>query len=113
MTTYATELKEMRDANRDPVPELPTIEKGVAIPPNRSFFSHSRLPALIAQMEVGDSFYCEEIDSRSVESVQGTVSYCTKKLNANNTGLCAVKFTTRSYPATSNKPRGVRVWRIK
>ena len=107
--TYATELKEMRDANRVPVPELPTIDKGVPVPPNGSFFSHS-LPVLIAQMEVGDSFY---IDSRSPESVQRTVSYCTKKLNTNNIGLCAVKYTTRSSPATPNKPRGVRVWRIK
>ena len=109
MTTYATELKEMRDANQDPVPELPTIEKGVPVP-RKGKGGTQGFPALLAQMEVGDSFY---IDSRSPESVQRTVSYCTKKLNTNNIGLCAVKFTTRSSPATSNKPRGVRVWRIK
>ena len=109
MTTYATELKEMRDANRDPVPELPTIEKGVPIPPFGSYFSHG-LPALLAQMEGGDSFY---IDSRSVENVRATLNYYTFKYNANNSKLCAVKFATRSSPATSNKPRGVRVWRLK
>tara|TARA_R110002020_G_scaffold467079_1_gene690303 strand:- start:27 stop:350 length:324 start_codon:yes stop_codon:yes gene_type:complete len=104
--TYATELKEMRDANRDTVP-LPTIEKGVTVPPNGSYFKKT-FPAHVAQMEVGDSFY---IDSRSPESVQGTVSYCTKKLFETRGEV--VKYTTRSYPATPNKPRGVRVWRIK
>jgi hypothetical protein len=112
MTTYATELKEMRDANQDPVPELPTIEKGVPVP-RKGKGGTQGFPALLAQMEVGDSFYFEEIDSRSRESVSALVYYYTKKRNANNSEYCAVKFTCRYYPATSNKPRGVRVWRIK